>query len=91
MRRRSNVRSLEVEPRVVLSPDFDLWVEEMGLLAASEGTQALIGVVMHFASVEAVRALSGQPTVWAGLWVQAQYGDRQRLLQGLLAGGYGVS
>ena len=67
-------------------PDFDAWAEELLAFADCQGECATIGIVMHFAPIECVRALAADPPLWAVLLARARYADMKRFQQGVQAG-----
>jgi hypothetical protein len=80
------MRRFETEERAGKPPEFDPWLEELGMLADLEGEQAVLGVLLQFAPVECVRWLGSQQHLLAGLIARGRYGDRCRFAFGVYVG-----
>jgi hypothetical protein len=75
----------EAEPRATKPTDFDPWLEELGLLADTEGAQALLGIIWY-APVECLAYLVTVPGLWAGLLARSKYADLKRFYLGVAIG-----
>ena len=79
------MQRFEAEDRAVKPPDFDAFVDELGLVADCEGAWALVGMFWH-APVECCRYLAAHPAIWEGLIARARYADLQRWATGVRLG-----
>jgi len=83
------MRHFECEPRATEPPDFEPWLEELGLLADVEGFWPLM-IGWTYAPVECCAYLQTIPGAWARLCSRARYADtlryRERLLRARSAG-----
>lgn len=66
-------------------PEFDLWLEEIGMVADTLGAWALVGVWMG-SPVECNRYLVTVPGAWEGLLARGHFADRRRFEMGVCNG-----
>jgi hypothetical protein len=79
------MRRFEVEARPDKPPEFDAWLDELGLVGDCEGTWALVGTLWR-SPAECCKYLGTLPGVWSGLLARAQYADRSRFEFGVYLG-----
>jgi hypothetical protein len=75
----------EPEPRAVKPPDFDAWLDELGLVADCEGEWALIGTLWR-SPRECCAYLATIPGMWASLLTRARYADFRRFYDAVWMG-----
>jgi hypothetical protein len=79
------MRRFEYEDAPVMPPDFEDFLDELGLVADCEGAWALVGMFWH-APIECCRYLASQPELWELLIARARYADARRWDAGVRLG-----
>jgi hypothetical protein len=79
------MRRFEVEDRAPKPPEFDAFIEELGLIADCEGAWALVGMFWH-APPECCKYLAAHQHVWEGLLARARFADARRYSEGVHVG-----